>query len=72
MQEILEKLEARRIQARAGGGEKRVAAQHSKGKLTARERTQYLDALRCLQGRLEHSARGRWHCCRTGFQIRST
>ncbi|WP_374333499.1 carboxyl transferase domain-containing protein, partial [Aestuariivirga sp.] len=38
MQEILEKLEARRVQARAGGGEKRVAAQHSKGKLTARER----------------------------------
>jgi len=33
MQEILEKLEARRIQARAGGGEKRVAAQHAKGKL---------------------------------------
>ena len=38
MQEILEKLEARRVQARAGGGEKRVAAQHAKGKLTARER----------------------------------
>ena len=42
MQEILEKLEARRIQARAGGGEKRVASQHSKGKLTARERIELL------------------------------
>ena len=42
MQEILEKLEARRVQARAGGGEKRVASQHSKGKLTARERIELL------------------------------
>ncbi|MFM8747010.1 MAG: acyl-CoA carboxylase subunit beta [Aestuariivirga sp.] len=38
MQDILEALEARRAQARAGGGGKRVAAQHAKGKLTARER----------------------------------
>ncbi len=42
MQDILEKLEARRIQARAGGGEKRVASQHAKGKLTARERIELL------------------------------
>ena len=42
MQEILEKLEARRVQARAGGGEKRVASQHGKGKLTARERIELL------------------------------
>ena len=42
MQEILEKLEARRIQARAGGGAKRVASQHAKGKLTARERIELL------------------------------
>jgi propionyl-CoA carboxylase beta chain len=42
MQEILEKLEARRVQARAGGGEKRVASQHAKGKLTARERIELL------------------------------
>jgi propionyl-CoA carboxylase beta chain len=42
MQEILEKLEARRVQARAGGGEKRVASQHAKGKLTARERISLL------------------------------
>ena len=38
MQDILEELDRRRAQARAGGGEKRIAAQHAKGKLTARER----------------------------------
>jgi propionyl-CoA carboxylase beta chain len=37
-QEILKELEARRAGARAGGGERRVEAQHAKGKLTARER----------------------------------
>ena len=35
---ILEELEARRERARQGGGEKRIASQHAKGKLTARER----------------------------------
>jgi len=39
---ILEELEKRREQARAGGGERRVAAQHAKGKLTARERVDLL------------------------------
>ncbi len=38
MHHILEELDRRRGQAKAGGGEKRVAAQHAKGKLTARER----------------------------------
>ena len=38
MQHILEELERRREQARQGGGERRIAAQHKKGKLTARER----------------------------------
>jgi propionyl-CoA carboxylase beta chain len=38
MQDILRKLEEMREAARQGGGEKRVAAQHAKGKLTARER----------------------------------
>ncbi len=38
MQEILEGLETRRAEARLGGGEARIAAQHAKGKLTARER----------------------------------
>jgi propionyl-CoA carboxylase beta chain len=42
MQEILNELEARRQSARAGGGAKRVAAQHAKGKLTARERLDVL------------------------------
>ncbi|WP_353859722.1 acyl-CoA carboxylase subunit beta [Azospirillum formosense] len=44
MQEILAKLDAMRSGARLGGGEKRVAAQHAKGKLTARERIElFLD-----------------------------
>ncbi|MCG6860410.1 MAG: methylmalonyl-CoA carboxyltransferase, partial [Chromatiaceae bacterium] len=42
MREIVEKLEATRALARAGGGEKRTAAQHRKGKLTARERIELL------------------------------
>ena len=42
MREILEELERRRETARAGGGERRVAAQHAKGKLTARERIEVL------------------------------
>ncbi len=42
MQEILEDLERRRAEARAGGGKKRVDAQHARGKLTARERIELL------------------------------
>ncbi len=42
MLEILNKLEAKRAEARLGGGEKRIAAQHAKGKLTARERLEVL------------------------------
>mgnify|MGYP001285167330 CR=1 FL=1 len=42
MQEIIKALEARRAGARLGGGEKRIAAQHGKGKLTARERLDVL------------------------------
>ena len=38
MYEIMEQLEAMREKARMGGGQKRIDAQHSKGKLTARER----------------------------------
>lgn len=38
MRGVLEQLEVRRAQARMGGGQKRVDAQHAKGKLTARER----------------------------------
>ena len=42
MQDILEELERRRGRARLGGGEKRIATQHAKGKLTARERIDLL------------------------------
>ena len=42
MQDILDKLEERRESARQGGGEKRIKAQHAKGKLTARERIELL------------------------------
>ncbi|MBE0694285.1 MAG: methylmalonyl-CoA carboxyltransferase, partial [Aquamicrobium sp.] len=42
MREILEQLAERRAQAWAGGGDKRIAAQHAKGKLTARERIDVL------------------------------
>ena len=42
MQEILEQLEAKRERARQGGGQRRIDAQHAKGKLTARERIEVL------------------------------
>ena len=42
MQDILEQLEQKRAAARLGGGQKRIDAQHSKGKLTARERIEVL------------------------------
>jgi len=42
MKDILEALEAKREAARQGGGETRIAAQHEKGKLTARERLEIL------------------------------
>src|SRR3954451_677595 len=38
MATTIEELEKRRELARQGGGEKRIAAQHAKGRLTARER----------------------------------
>ncbi len=38
MEHILNELERRREEARSGGGEARIKAQHDKGKLTARER----------------------------------
>ena len=42
MHDIIEQLEYKRAAARLGGGEKRIAAQHKKGKLTARERLELL------------------------------
>src|ERR1700686_4126274 len=42
MHEILARLEEKREAARAGGGARRIEAQHAKGKLTARERIEVL------------------------------
>lgn len=42
MLDIIQQLEGRRGEARLGGGQRRIDAQHAKGKLTARER---IDAL---------------------------
>ena len=42
MKDILQELERRRAEARLGGGERRIEAQHKRGKLTARERIELL------------------------------
>ncbi|MCC7410615.1 MAG: acyl-CoA carboxylase subunit beta [Gammaproteobacteria bacterium] len=42
MQEIIKRLEAKRAAARLGGGQRRIEAQHAKGKLAARERLELL------------------------------
>jgi propionyl-CoA carboxylase beta chain len=42
MREVLNELERRRAEAREGGGAERIAAQHARGKLTARERLSVL------------------------------
>ncbi|HUU24270.1 MAG TPA: acyl-CoA carboxylase subunit beta [Methyloceanibacter sp.] len=42
MKEVVEELEIRRAAARLGGGERRIDAQHKRGKLTARERLELL------------------------------
>ena len=42
MKEVLEELERRRAEARIGGGQVRIDAQHKRGKLTARERIDLL------------------------------
>ena len=42
MKKKLETLEAKKIEAQLGGGEKRIESQHTKGKLTARERIHFL------------------------------
>ncbi|MBS1269780.1 MAG: Propionyl-CoA carboxylase beta chain [Gammaproteobacteria bacterium] len=42
MQEIIKQLEEKRAAARKGGGGERIEVQHSKGKLTARERLELL------------------------------
>jgi len=42
MAERLKELEARKAEARAAGGEKAIARHHAKGRMTARERLEYL------------------------------
>ncbi|MCB1340459.1 MAG: methylmalonyl-CoA carboxyltransferase, partial [Pseudooceanicola sp.] len=42
MKDILTELESRRADARQGGGQARIDAQHKRGKLTARERIELL------------------------------
>jgi len=42
MKEVINELERRRDTARLGGGQKRIDAQHTRGKLTARERIELL------------------------------
>ena len=42
MQDIITSLQAKRAEARKGGGKRRIDAQHEKGKLTARERIDVL------------------------------
>lgn len=42
MKDILGELETRRQEARLGGGQRRIDAQHARGKLTARERLELL------------------------------
>ncbi len=42
MHDIIQQLEEKRAKARLGGGQKRIDAQHAKGKLTARERLELL------------------------------
>ncbi|MGF1620467.1 MAG: acyl-CoA carboxylase subunit beta [Rhodomicrobiaceae bacterium] len=42
MKEVINELERRRGTARLGGGQKRIDAQHARGKLTARERIELL------------------------------
>src|SRR3954452_18373787 len=42
MSSTIEELERRRAAARLGGGQRRIDAQHAKGKLTARERVELL------------------------------
>ncbi len=46
MQDILRRLEEKRDGARAGGGGRRVDAQHGKGKLTARAPSRFSSSRR--------------------------
>ncbi|GJM00974.1 MAG: propionyl-CoA carboxylase beta chain [Methyloligella sp.] len=67
MQDILKELEDRRVEARLGGGQRRIDSQHKKGKLTARER---LDVL-LDQGSFEEYDMYKTHRC-TDFGMEET
>ena len=60
---LVEELHERRAKARLGGGEEKIARQHEKGKLTARERIDLLidtgtfSELGSTRGRTTRSAR---------------
>jgi propionyl-CoA carboxylase beta chain len=69
MKDILDELELRRAAARAGGGERRVEAQHAKGKLTARERIELL-LDEAVFRRVRHVRRPPLHRFRDGEQDR--
>jgi propionyl-CoA carboxylase beta chain len=53
MQTILDVLEQKRAAALIGGGQKRIDAQHKKGKLTARERLAVLISQRSFGDLIE-------------------
>ncbi len=42
IEEKIKELERRNFEAELGGGEERIAQQHARGKMTARERIDYL------------------------------
>ncbi len=67
MQDILKELEDRRVEARLGGGQRRIDSQHKKGKLTARER---LDVL-LDEGSFEEYDMYKTHRC-TDFGMEET
>ncbi len=69
MKDILQELEDRRAVARKGGGDRRIAAQHGKGKLTARERIEIL----LDEGSFEEFDMFKAHrCTEFGMEARST
>ena len=60
VKERIDELRRRKAQSEAGGGQKRIASQHSKGKLTARERIEQLldvDSFMEVDSLVEHRCR---------------
>ena len=60
VKERIDELRRKKAQSEAGGGQKRIAAQHSKGKLTARERIEQLldvDSFMEVDSLVEHRCR---------------